>query len=202
VACICVSCQAIRDTLEPLVGSPITVTAIVDLMNHIGRCVVSGNVRQTAEIAFGDPLSEEYINLKDYDVNPHRAAYGWTSNNSVFAKLGMDYGPVVDRVLKNGEPGGCKACLTQAACARTQVDVCCPPPPPPPPSPFPLPLPLCALYARVCVAGEHAGVQPHEGRARLQRPPGGWWQPVSRADAGVVRVVLPGGNVSQQSHLV
>ena len=153
MACICVSCQAIRDTLEPLVGSPITVTAIVDLMNHIGRCVVSGNVRQTAEIAFGDPLSEEYINLKDYDVNPHRAAYGWTSNNSVFAKLGMDYGPVVDRVLKNGEPGGCKACLTQAACARTQVDVCCPPPPPAshlftslfplPPSPFPFPSVRC-----------------------------------------------------------
>ena len=47
-------------------------------MNHIGRCVVSGNVRQTAEIAFGDPGSEEYINLKDYSVNPHRASYGWT----------------------------------------------------------------------------------------------------------------------------
>lgn len=39
--------------------------------------------RQTAEIAFGDPESDEYIDLKNYKVNPHRAEYGWTSNNSV-----------------------------------------------------------------------------------------------------------------------
>ena len=91
--------------LAPLAGSPITVTAIVDLMNLIGRCVVSGNVRQTAEIAFGDPTSQEYIDLKDYSKNPHRAAYGWTSNNSVQAQLGMDYGAVCDRVRVNGEPG-------------------------------------------------------------------------------------------------
>lgn len=32
-------------------------------------------------------------------------AYGWTSNNSVFATLGMDYGPTCERVRKNGEPG-------------------------------------------------------------------------------------------------
>lgn len=54
-------------------------------------CVVAGNVRRTAEIAFGDPLSEEYIDLKNYDKNPERAGFGWASNNSVMAKLGMDY---------------------------------------------------------------------------------------------------------------
>jgi hypothetical protein len=75
--------NCIRDTLDKLVGSPITETAIVDLMNLIGRCVVSGNVRRTAEIAFGDPTSLEYIDLKNYAVNPHRAEWGWTSNNSV-----------------------------------------------------------------------------------------------------------------------
>ena len=64
--------------LGPLAGGkPITVTAIVDLMNAIGRCIVSGDVRQTAEIAFGDPESEEYVDLKDYEKNPHRAAWGW-----------------------------------------------------------------------------------------------------------------------------
>ena len=41
----------------------------------------------------------------DYTVNPQRMAYGWTSNNSVFATLGMDYGPICERVRKNGEPG-------------------------------------------------------------------------------------------------
>jgi len=32
-------------------------------------------------------------------------AYGWTSNNSVFAELGMDYEPLVRRIVANGEPG-------------------------------------------------------------------------------------------------
>ena len=50
-----------------------------------------GNVRRTLEIVFGDPHSEEYLDLKNYKVNPHREQYGWTSNNSIFAELGMDY---------------------------------------------------------------------------------------------------------------
>ena len=80
-------------------------TAVVDLMNLIGRCVVSGNVRRTAEIAFGDPYDDEYIDLKNYDINPDRAAFGWTSNNSIYADLGMDYDAVCERVRMNGEPG-------------------------------------------------------------------------------------------------
>ena len=67
--------------------------------------MVSGNVRRTAEIAFGDPNSQEYVNLKDYRKNPHREAWGWTSNNSVFANIGMDYSSVCDSVRVNGEPG-------------------------------------------------------------------------------------------------
>lgn len=74
-------------------------------MNIIGKCVVAGNVRRTAEIAFGSPYSDEYISLKDYSINPHRAAYAWTSNNSVFADIGMDYGPTAAKVQLNGEPG-------------------------------------------------------------------------------------------------
>ena len=41
-------------------------------MNLIGKCVVAGNVRRTAEIVFGDPHDEEYLDLKNYKVNPHR----------------------------------------------------------------------------------------------------------------------------------
>lgn len=92
-------------TLSPLAGLPITLTAIVDIMNLIGRCVVSGDVRQTAEIAFGRADSEEYIDLKNYTKNPRRAEFGWTSNNSVYAELGMDYGETALRVRDNGEPG-------------------------------------------------------------------------------------------------
>ncbi|KAJ1942916.1 hypothetical protein FBU59_003060, partial [Linderina macrospora] len=97
--------EAIRQTLTRNSGTPLSVSSIVDLMNLIGKCVVSGNVRRTAEIAFGDPDDAEYIDLKNYEVNPHRAAYGWTSNNSVFATVGMDYSEICKRVQLNGEPG-------------------------------------------------------------------------------------------------
>jgi len=96
---------AIREVLEKNSGEPISVTTIVDIMNLIGKCVVAGNVRRTAEIVFGDPLDEEYLDLKNYKVNPHRDQYGWTSNNSVFAELGMDYTEVCKRITDNGEPG-------------------------------------------------------------------------------------------------
>jgi len=99
------SLDAIRSTLENNIGLPITVTTIVDVMNLIGKCVVAGNVRRTAEIVFGDPTNEEYLNLKNYKVNSHRELYGWTSNNSIFAELGMEYNDVCKRIVDNGEPG-------------------------------------------------------------------------------------------------
>jgi ribonucleoside-triphosphate reductase len=97
--------EAIRAVLEASVGQPISVRNIVDIQNLIGKCVVAGNVRRTAEIAFGAPDSEEFLDLKNYNKNPERAEYGWTSNNSIFAELGMDYAPSAERVALNGEPG-------------------------------------------------------------------------------------------------
>jgi hypothetical protein len=41
-------------------------------MNLIGKCVVAGNVRRTAEIVFGNPYDEEYLDLKNYEANPNR----------------------------------------------------------------------------------------------------------------------------------
>ena len=97
--------EDIRKVLDGNAGEPITVTTIVDIMNLIGKCVVAGNVRRTAEIVFGNPDDEEYLDLKNYKVNPHRDQYGWTSNNSIFAELGMDYTDVCERIVDNGEPG-------------------------------------------------------------------------------------------------
>ena len=97
--------EDIRKVLEKNSGEPITITTIVDIMNLIGKCVVAGNVRRTAEIVFGDPDSEEYLDLKNYKVNKHRETYGWTSNNSIFAELGMDYTAAAERIVDNGEPG-------------------------------------------------------------------------------------------------
>ena len=45
--------EEIRKVLEKNTGEPITITTIVDIMNMIGKCVVAGNVRRTAEIVFG-----------------------------------------------------------------------------------------------------------------------------------------------------
>lgn len=142
---------AIRDILRARAQSEnplLTSVDITDIMNIIGKIVVAGNVRRTAEIAFGEPDDEEfanmknweefgvetgsiappelkYINEKDYDeynsnwdsrakIAKKYADYEWAykfggwrwaSNNSIFAKLGMDYTNVAKKVAMNGEPG-------------------------------------------------------------------------------------------------
>lgn len=97
--------KEISKTLDKNADSPITISTIVDIMNMIGKCVVAGNVRRTAEIVFGDYNSNEYLDLKNYNKNPDREAFGWASNNSIFADLGMDYGSAAARTAINGEPG-------------------------------------------------------------------------------------------------
>lgn len=96
----------VQGILDPLIGEEITTTAIVDICNLIGRCVVAGNVRRSAEIAFGDPNDEEFMNLKNPDVAGDALMHHrWASNNSIFAEVGMDYSKVAEMTAKNGEPG-------------------------------------------------------------------------------------------------
>lgn len=76
-------------------------------MNIIGKCVVAGNIRRVAEIALGEAKDSDFITLKDYNKYPDRAEFGWVSNNSIFAELGMDYQEVADSIRLNGEPGLC-----------------------------------------------------------------------------------------------
>lgn len=97
----------ITDVLEKNIGNPLTERTIVDIMNMIGVCVVAGNVRRTAEIAFGS--SDEFMDLKNYEKNPERnnwqTGWGWTSNNSIFAEIGQNYSDAAQRTALNGEPG-------------------------------------------------------------------------------------------------
>jgi len=98
--------ESMRDTLEKRIKHPISVSDITDLQNLIGKAVVAGNVRRTAEIAFGEPDDEEFLNLKNPnlyldELKHHR----WASNNSIFARLGMDYSKVAELTRMNGEPG-------------------------------------------------------------------------------------------------
>lgn len=105
----------IREVLDGLDGKELSVTAITDIMNMIGQCVVAGNVRRTAQIALGDVDNSEYRTLKDYSWNAeknayegnqsHRAAWGWASNNSVKVDYKTDFSEVADQVAINGEPG-------------------------------------------------------------------------------------------------
>lgn len=87
-------------------GRQISSTDITDLMNVIGKCVVSGGVRRTAELALGDPGDTDYLQLKDPKLHGDKlTAWRWASNNSVAAFEGMDYGSVGMQTAKNGEPG-------------------------------------------------------------------------------------------------
>ena len=139
--------EGIRHVLENRIGEKLTSVDIVDIMNLIGRFVVSGNVRRTAEIAFGEIEDKDFMTMKDWKQHPvntgsqapkelekvckedydsynkfenmgeithkyreyswsHKfGGHRWASNNSIFAKLGMDYSKVGESIAVNGEPG-------------------------------------------------------------------------------------------------
>jgi len=93
----------LTDLLTVEEPSKITSTQIVDAFNFIGVCVVAGGVRRTAEIMFGEPHDQEFLSLKqDPEALSSRR---WASNNSVFGEIGMDYGPLCEKIKVNGEPG-------------------------------------------------------------------------------------------------
>jgi ribonucleoside-triphosphate reductase (thioredoxin) len=96
----------VHKILEPRAGHLISSTDITDLMNVIGKCVVSGGVRRTAELALGSPQDTEYLQLKDPKLHEDKlTAWRWASNNSVAAEEGMNYHTVGEQTAKNGEPG-------------------------------------------------------------------------------------------------
>jgi len=98
--------ESLEKLLDKLVGEAVTSTAIVDIFNLIGRCVVAGNLRRTAEIMFGEPDDIDFLELKDPKVNKKALDHHrWASNNSIFAILGMNYKECAERTAKNGEPG-------------------------------------------------------------------------------------------------
>ena len=101
--------SAIEATMDNYLDKKIDKTrAIVDIFNEIGVCVVSGNIRRSAEIAIGEPNDTTFHNLKNYDLYPERASIGWISNNSVLLKNIEDFrylDTISTNIYKNGEPG-------------------------------------------------------------------------------------------------
>jgi adenosylcobalamin-dependent ribonucleoside-triphosphate reductase len=104
--------DVIRKMFTGRAGDKLNRVDIADIGNLIGRCVVSGNVRRSAELLIGRIDDEDFLNLKNSDVFPDRNSYdpknpgwGWMSNNSVVAEVGTDFSPIVDGIIRNGEPG-------------------------------------------------------------------------------------------------
>lgn len=93
-------------------GEKVTRRDIADIGNLIGVCVVSGNVRRSAELLIGRIDDPDFLNLKNPEIYPERNSYdpenpgwAWMSNNSVEATVGADLTPIVDGIARNGEPG-------------------------------------------------------------------------------------------------
>ncbi len=93
-------------------GDKLTRVDVADIGNMIGVCVVSGNVRRSAELLIGRVDDENFLNLKNAEAFPERNSYdpaspgwAWMSNNSVSVEVGQDLSPIVDGIARNGEPG-------------------------------------------------------------------------------------------------
>jgi adenosylcobalamin-dependent ribonucleoside-triphosphate reductase len=93
-------------------GQMLTTVDIADIGNLIGRCVVSGNVRRSAELLIGRIDDDNFLNLKNAERFPERNSYdpeipgwGWMSNNSVMVNVGTDFSKIIDGIVRNGEPG-------------------------------------------------------------------------------------------------
>lgn len=98
--------ESIRQLLDARVGQTLTSVDITDIMNFVGKFVVSGNVRRGAEIAIGEEWDQDFIEMK----NPERfgtelADRRWASNNSIFVTPDSSFEDAVKSIAKNGEPG-------------------------------------------------------------------------------------------------
>jgi hypothetical protein len=102
----------IRDLFKGRENEKVTRTDLADIGNLIGVCVVSGNVRRSAELLIGRLDDDTFLNLKNPEVFPERNSYdpakpgwAWMSNNSISAEVGQDLSKIVDGIALNGEPG-------------------------------------------------------------------------------------------------
>jgi hypothetical protein len=102
----------IRTIFSGRAGEKLTRKDIADIGNLIGVCVVSGNVRRSAELLMGRLDDQDFLNLKNAEVYPERNSYdpaspgwAWMSNNSVEVKVGDDFSGIIDGIALNGEPG-------------------------------------------------------------------------------------------------
>ena len=94
----------INNIINNRVSGNLTSVDCTDICNLIGKTVVAGNVRRSAELALGTSTDQDFITMKqDKDKLYH---HRWASNNSVAIDSNFDeYEPIANGIRENGEPG-------------------------------------------------------------------------------------------------
>lgn len=94
----------INQVLNNRAGKNLTAVDATDICNLIGKTVVAGNVRRSAELALGSSDNQDFIKMKQDKEKLYH--HRWASNNSVAINSKFkDYDPIADGILHNGEPG-------------------------------------------------------------------------------------------------
>lgn len=102
--------QKVNNILNSRVDDYVTPTEWGDVIQNIGCCVVSGNVRRTALILIGDKNDKEFVESKNYSLPQNQVAsqWRWASNNSIDIDSNTDretLRQVAYNIYYNGEPG-------------------------------------------------------------------------------------------------
>lgn len=98
--------ESISKLLNSYQGKKLDSVGIVDIMNYIGKFVVAGNVRRSAELALGSIDDMPFITMKDYNLYPNEVTdRRWMSNNSVTSFADSDFSHIIKNIALNGEPG-------------------------------------------------------------------------------------------------
>ncbi len=96
--------QDVNAILNARQNDHLTPVDCTDMGNLIGKAVVAGNVRRSAEIALGNNDNDDFITMKQDQEKLYH--HRWASNNSVIVTSNFTaYDEMADAVVKNGEPG-------------------------------------------------------------------------------------------------
>lgn len=101
--------QRVNTILNRRVNDYVTPTEWGDVIQNIGTCVVSGNVRRTALILIGDNDDQDFVQSKNYSLPQNQEAtnWRWASNNSVSIGVDTDRETLRNMAVNiyyNGEP--------------------------------------------------------------------------------------------------
>ncbi|WP_125587856.1 ribonucleoside-triphosphate reductase, adenosylcobalamin-dependent [Companilactobacillus jidongensis] len=94
----------INEVLNDAIGKQLTSVDCTDMGNLIGKTVVAGNVRRSAELALGGATDDDFITMKQDQKKLYH--HRWASNNSVSVDSKFNkYQPIANSIVHNGEPG-------------------------------------------------------------------------------------------------